>query len=342
MLLTVTATAAHAVDFVSDSIKGLSAEGLYVDSSATLNDSNKIATAFSGEPVGVAVLPEMATSTFNANSIASQILNGTSGQYETVIVVIDSRTDSFGVASNGDSVQIATALNEANDGDAGPALVNAAEVIVDATSSTFGTSTETNTNSDSGGISTVAVTGGAILAVALFGVVGVRMLKRRPKKATRPIMDQNLSSLPEDLRRVTEKFRSLYAMHQERGNTELAKDTGAIVKNLQELFSRLTRKGTDQQKRMASVQYVDTLTKLNSALGEDYYLDIQEHPELWNNSDQRRREVEQAVKATLSELVTNIRNFNESRDLEFKVALESLTRSVNDTSVTDLYDNPNS
>lgn len=339
LFLTATATAAHAVDFVSDSINGLSSKTVYVDSSVSLNNSGIITGAFSQHSVGVAVLPEMATSTFSANTLADQILEGTDGQFETVIVAIDGRSDSFGVASNGDEVQIATSLNKNNAGDAGEALTKSAEVIVNATAqSQNGTSTEVSESGDSGmSLSTFAAPS-LIILVVIGVVIAVNTVKRRPKNTARPIMDQNLAALPEDLRKVTEKFRSIYSQHKSRGNDELADRLGSIITNLQELFSRIARKGTEQQQRLASVQYLDTLTKLNNALGEDYYLDIQDHPELWNNSSKRLLEVKQAVDATSTELVTNIRNFNESKDLEFKVALESLSRSVNDTSVDQFYD----
>jgi hypothetical protein len=332
---------AHAVDFVSESINGLIAKSVFVDSGATLSNVSEITSAYAGSGVGVVSLPSMATSTFSATGIANQILNGTSGQYKTIIVVIDSSSDSFGVASFGDVTQISKALNEANTGDGGAAVLKSAQAVTKAsTSAVANTSTETSTqHNDSGN---VVLYGGTSVLVAIVVGWAVYALGKNKKgsgtKVLQASFKDRLAALPEDLRKVATEFAEIARLHSLPSNSSmLAPELDKIITNFTELFARIERKGTEQQARMASVQYIDTFTKLNSALGKDYYLDIRLHPDLWDDTQRRLKEVETAVSATSSELINNIKQVNASKDLEFQVALESLSKSINEISVGDLY-----
>lgn len=330
-MLTVSATSAHAVDFVADSIEGLKSSNVVVDSSAALSKSGSISETFEDSGIGVVVLPEMADDTFSATHLAGQILNGSKSDYSTIIVVIDSNYDTFGVASNDDPTEMTTALNVIHKGDAGETISAASRALLsEAKTESVGTDE---------GLSAGAATLGAGFGIASLIVVAIiiQRVVRKAKSRAPKIEKINLQNLPQDLKRVTEELVAVHAKHMKRGHDELSQKIGQIIKNLEELFKRMNRKGTDQQKRLAAAQYVDTLGKLNSALGDDYYLDIEEHPELWNRASDRIKEIEQAVDATHVEIISNIRNFNESRDLEFKVALESLTKSLDENSIGDLY-----
>jgi hypothetical protein len=341
VLLTATALPAQAVDFVSESINGLMAKNVFIDSSATLSSSAEISAAFSGSSVGVVSLPQMSTSTFSASALANQILNGTNGQYKTIIVMIDSSHDSFGVASVGDASLISKTLNEANSGDGGAAILKSSETIVQASANAkTGTSTQAESSPSDGGA--VMLYGGTSVLVAIVVAGAVFALgrnKNNPKqKALTSSFKERLAVLPDDLRKVANEFVEITRMHELSTNSSmLGPELQKIVTNFTELFARIERKGTEQQARMASVQYIDTFTKLNSALGKDYYLDIRLHPDLWDEAPRRLKEVETAVSATSSELINNIKQVNASKDLEFKVALESLSKSINEISVGDLY-----
>lgn len=342
MLLTATAVPAQAVDFVSESTNGLIAKNVFVDSSATLSNAQDISTAFAGSSVGVVSLPQISTSTFNASNLANQILGGTNGQYKTIIVMVDSSSDSFGVASTGDTNTIIKTLNEANTGDGGAAILKSSEVIVKASAQgKTSTSTQAESSPTSGG-DNVLLYGGMSVTVALVAAVAVFYLgkgKKDHKSVLTSSYKERLAALPEDLRKVANEFLEITRMHELSSNSSmLAPELQKIVTNFTELFARIERKGTEQQGRMASIQYVDTFTKLNSALGRDYYLDIRLHPDLWDDAPRRLKEVETAVSATSSELINNIKQVNASKDLEFKVALESLSKSINEISVGDLYD----
>lgn len=341
VLLTATAVPAQAVDFVSESITALAAKNVFIDSSATMSYANEISAAFSASPIAVVALPSMSTSTFSASDLAKQILAGTNGKYKTVIVMVDSSRDSFGVASNGgDSALIAKTLNEANKGDGGEAILQTNLKVIKAASSA---QTSTSTQADSAPVNNnVVAYGGTSIAIAVLlgaAVFALSKNKRKvKKKALSASVREQITALPEDLRKVSNEFLEITQLHELNGsNSILAPQLQKIFTNFTELFARIERKGTEQQSRMASVQYIDTFTKLNSALGKDYYLDILRHPDLWENAQQRLKEVETAVSATSSEIITNIKQVNASKDLEFKVALESLSKSINEISVGDLY-----
>ena len=91
-----------------------------------------------------------------------------------------------------------------------------------------------------------------------------------------------------------------------------------------QLFARLDRKGAEDQRDLAAVEYGDKLGKLTAALDRDYLLDILINPHLWDDPDDRVREVRDAVAAVSEELVENIKQVNARRGLHFQVSLDGL------------------
>ena len=65
--------------------------------------------------------------------------------------------------------------------------------------------------------------------------------------------------------------------------------------------------------------------------------DILRNPQYWSNAEDRLAEVREAVEAVDLESLENTRQVNESRDLEFEVALDSLTRAVAEPGLSDVY-----
>jgi len=123
------------------------------------------------------------------------------------------------------------------------------------------------------------------------------------------------------------KIEELYdlAVSYESRRSPLFPAVNGVLSNVLELFSRISERTDEQSARIAAVRYVDTLTKLNTALGKSYYLDIEAHPELWSNPEKRMEAVESAVNATGEELLRNIRQLNSSRDLIYQLSIDSLT-----------------
>lgn len=320
------------VDYVGDAAEHLADSAVYVDPSAELSSAGAIEGHASEQDVAVVALPEDAVQTFSASGLADHVLARTDG-YEAVIVVIDGARDSFGVAAGtaADDTALTTALNSANDGDGGAAVLTTLQ------SGDWRTSTSGGGSADDGlDVVTVVGIGGGVVAVAVlavFSAVVVRRLRRDDGPAA-------VRDVPEELRQVLARLDALQAQHGAEFAPAAAQRLTSIRANVHELFRRIRRTGSEQQVRVASIEYVDVLTKLERALGPDYYLDLLRNPRLWENPEARRAEVEEAVAATDDQLVANIRQVNASQDLEFKVALESLVGSMNAT-VKDIYSDPN-
>lgn len=116
-----------------------------------------------------------------------------------------------------------------------------------------------------------------------------------------------------------------------------------LADHITDLFVRVRQRGTEQEMRLLISRYRDTLAKLTMALADDYYGDIIRNPQYWGDAEDRIREVQLAVEAVDRQAIENIKQVNESRDLEFKVALDSLIRTINQAKLSDVYgDGPNS
>lgn len=141
------------------------------------------------------------------------------------------------------------------------------------------------------------------------------------------------AGISEEMRLKIEELHGLARIYEQR-KSPLFSAVSGVLANVLELFSRLSTQPDQQSARIAAVRYVDTLTKLNTALGKSYYLDIEAHPELWSNPDERMGAVESAVNATGEELLRNIRQLNSSRDLIYELSIESLvsTQTENENS----------
>lgn len=312
---------------VSAAVKALTSSDVFVDGEATLSHQSQIESAFRGDHIAVAVLPDGANSTLSANQLADQIKTGTAGKYETVIVVIDSGQDTYGVASSHDASAITSALYGANKPDGGEAIMAASNTIASIRHPVpHGSGGDNGTN--------LVAVGGGVLGLAVFGAAAVFLFR---KFAGRSPADKVFERLSAELRQQVATLKELTARHEALPGGALGYQLGQILENSTELFERLEKKGTQQQARVAAVEYTDTLAKLNRALGGDYYLDILAKPALWEDSERRLKEVHDAVGATQQQLIKNIRQVNASQDLEFQVALESLVGSMNTPSVESIY-----
>lgn len=317
------------VDFVGDAAAALDSSPVYVDSDATLSSRGDIASLAEDQHVAVVALPELATGTFSASGLAGQVLRKADG-YDAVIVVVDGSFDSFGVAARepSEGATLTRELNSASNGDGGAAVLQTLSRDDWRASSSAG---DGSGGSDGGGLGTVVGVGSGVVALAAVAAFGALVARRLRAGGAAPARD-----VPEELRSVLARLEALQRQHGMQLSPGVNARLQSILANVGQLFHRIRRTGTEQQVRIASIEYVDVLTKLERALGEDYYLDILRNPRLWENADARRAEVEEAVTATDEQLVTNIRQVNASQDLEFKVALESLVGSM-DATVKDIY-----
>ena len=111
----------------------------------------------------------------------------------------------------------------------------------------------------------------------------------------------------------------------------------ALTEHLTDLFVRARLSGTEQQLRLLISRYRDTTTKLLRVLADDYYGDILRNPSYWSSPEARISEVQLAVESVDQQIIENIKQLNESRDLEFQVALDSLTRALHEAKLSDVY-----
>jgi hypothetical protein len=330
--------------YVPDAVAGLSNSSVYVDSDVSLTDAGQIASALDGTDVSVVVLPTLALDTYTANDIASMIRQETGD--DTIVVVADysGSNDRVGVSSKNNQNEITTVLNEslaANNGDAGSAINSTIQEVTSLSSSSSQGGNDALTSD--GGFSVLPVV--LVFALISGSIYGGITISKRKKKGQRngsknDAVPTNFSDLmPSSLVPMLKQLSDLMRKHNELEQKSLTADIKIIIDNLQELFTRLKKKGTESQQRMAEVEYEDKLPKLIEALGPNYYIDIVEHNELWDNSNSRLQAVAEAAKAVQKQLLENIRQVNASKDLEFQVALDSLVRSANPTTIDDVFKN---
>jgi hypothetical protein len=153
---------------VSAAVKALTSSDVFVDGEATLSHQSQIESAFRDDHIAVAVLPDGANSTLSANQLADQIKTGTAGKYDTVIVVIDSGQDTYGVASSHDASAITSALYGANNPDGGEAIMAASNTIASIGHGSGGDDSGTN----------LVVVGGGVLGLAVLGAAVVFLFRK--------------------------------------------------------------------------------------------------------------------------------------------------------------------
>ena len=72
---------------------------------------------------------------------------------------------------------------------------------------------------------------------------------------------------------------------------------------------------------------------------EKYFGDIVARPTYWDEAPKRVTAIFDAVKSLDNQLVDNIRQLNASKDIDFNVALNSLSNLQKEIKLSDLYDN---
>lgn len=143
--------------------------------------------------------------------------------------------------------------------------------------------------------------------------------------------------LPKDLSDKLNKIQSWTSNSIAKDDREFALEIKEMVSRFLILFERLNDRGTPQQKNLVMVSYSDMLNKISLALSDRYYLDIVQHPGLWDNPEDRIAQVKKAVAGTSFQLLENIKQINGARDLDFKAALEALAGFMDAPNVEDLY-----
>ncbi len=289
-------------------------------------------------PDGVQVIviePPDVSSTHIANSVKQ------STGADTVIVIEDHAVkDRFGVASNQDSDSIFEALYGQGQNDGGLAVAGIADTLVPS-------SPVAPTPGNDEGFSLGGLSGGALIAVVAMVVIGgtiIEVVHRVRKKNRAGANGMSARRLEKELGEALDGedgrfLREAIEQLDERARAlpQIGTQLTGLRGHISELFVRVRKRGTDQQIRLLQAKYKDTLTKLLKALSDDYYGDIVRNPRFWSNPESRLADVQRAIGSVDSQAVENIMQVNESRDLEFQVALDSLIKSVDEARLSDVY-----
>ena len=304
--------------YIDDAASALESTNVYVSpevsGSAALADA--LEQQISDASIGVAVFSDNAALEASGPDIVAELAQQTG--YDTIIVAVgDDLSAGSRVLASGEAMRIANEA-EGSAGSVDQALVETVQGVVAATEPA---APPPVVGVDGGVVMGIIL---AIAALVAAGGVAIGVVTRRRSHA------RSDESLPEGVAAHLATLRGLsreYAALGASGNqiaAQTGRDIDDIVANTAELFARLDRKSVEGQHGLAAVEYDDKLRKLTAALDRDYLLDILTHPNLWDDPNDRTREVRGAVTAVSEELVENIKQVNARRGLHFQVSLDGL------------------
>lgn len=305
--------------YVDDAVSALASTNVYVSSevsgSAALTDS--LQQQISDASIGVAVFSDNAALEASGPDIVAALADQTG--FDTIIVAVgDDLSAGSRVLASGEAMRIANEA-ESTAGSVDQALVETVQGIVVASEPT---APAAPTGVDGGAIVGIVLAIAALVAVA--GVaIGLVMRSRRSRARADESLPEGVSGHLGTLQGLSREYAALGASGNQIA-AQTGRDIDDIVANVTELFARLDRKSAEGQHGLAAVEYDDKLRKLTAALDRDYLLDILTHPNLWDDPDDRVREVRGAVTAVSEELVENIKQVNARRGLHFQVSLDGL------------------
>lgn len=335
-------------DVVSRSVKGLSSYQVFQSAGSTLTDGQTLATKLRGADMGIVVIPQKEVDTKSAREIASEVRSSPSVEYSTVIVVLDDTLDTIGVSSSNRQVEdrVASYLGKDPVKDAGWVLIQNASKLFSVEKDLQAEAAKKISDAEA---EIKAKKDGEILMVlipALATVIGLllvgnflmyrRSLTRNKKDPVR----YGFRKMPAGLREAVESFRKTSDLHKNlKGymRYSLYEDCARLVSRfveLEETMEKLPK--TDQRRMVLEVEYVERLRKLQEAIGKDYYLSIIEDQTHWEDPAKKLKRVKDAVVALREQVLVSIKQINDSSNLEFKIALDSIIGDKN-VKVEDLY-----
>jgi hypothetical protein len=307
---------ADAGGYVDDAAAGLQSSSVYI--SPEVDDAASLASAIQAqvgdESVGVAVFSDNAALEASGPEIVAQLAQRT--DYDTIIVAVgDDLSAGSHVLAEGEAMTIANQAESSADG-LEEALTETVQGVVAASDPPSATA-----DGGSGGLVIGLAIGAAVIVAAAMGLVAVVRGRRRSPRAEQ--LSPTVATQVQTLRSLGVEYAAAGAAgHPVAGQT--AQDIDAIADNVTQLFQRLAGKGSEDQRRLAEIEYGDKLAKLTAALDTTYLLDILTHPHLWDDPDERVSEVRDAVVGVSEQLIENIRQVNAQRALHFQVSLDTL------------------
>lgn len=291
----------------------------------SINDAEAVAEEVQGL-VQVAVVDAKSVEVISANQLANNLASNAGS--DELIVVVDMQQDRFGAYSkSGNGTALLESLYSTGKSDGGDAIMNAN--IAQVLHSSPLPPVETG---DSGGGWFVGL--GTVVGLATVIAVGATLVNRRYSTKRKKDPLASLNKLNVNSLKVSNELKNSLQTLIESGNdfvvssrkdlNRAGNSINSIVNHLNELFKRLNRKGHEQNKRLAEVKYLEITNKLNQALGRDYFIDLVYNPNLWDDSEFKVNQIYATLDAVDNQIVSNIRQVNASKELEFKIALDSM------------------
>jgi len=328
--------------YIDQAVNALGGSNVYVGGGSV--SSSTIADAIDVTDIAVVVLPsDSVGGALSSTDIAEQILNQVNGQYETVLVYQEGGNPGF-ASDKYDATELSTAAYAPfNDGGAlQDNIIESVDAVEEIPSGGIGFSG----GDDAMGFNPLWVILPVVIVIAVLttGIVAISRKRKRDEEGelvVDAITSRLSGSIPEGLGKLVRDLQKIAIEHDRLKEGSLRPELARIVTNTQQLFERIERKGTASQVRIAEIEYVDKYKKLNEALGSGYYIDIIKDKKLWPEPEERLTDVRNAVNSVELQLVENIKQVNASKDLEFRVALDSLQSAMESPNVKSIYQKEN-
>lgn len=325
--------ASASADSTSQIVNGLKSSNIYT--SPGVSFSSDVKSSYSGSNIAIVYnQAEGTNATQTANEIAAGLKSDGNTNFDTVIVYSGS---SFGAASTtGNASKISETLN--GKGTGVEALITESSTVKNY-SNVLTSSTETNTSSAGLGAGQVLLGGaGILLGVAILLSAGFAVFRSISKKNNKNVhsidslssdvddivAEDYFNNISQELGAEVHELRELIKKHRKNGLDDGVKALMKVDDRLGDLFTRLSRKGTNEQMSIAAVKYHDLLKKIIFIMNEDHYMDVVLNPELWNRAEMRKQSSLEAVEAVDKQILNNIKQLNDSQDLDFNITLRAL------------------
>lgn len=323
---------AASADEVNDAATALQQSNVYVESGVAVENVDGLKNAYANSDIGIAILSGDTVSNntnWTASTAAEYILNNTHDRFNTVILANDGNSPFVVVGKNADKVSEILYKNAG--GDLGTQLMKDSKAFFDegSHSAASGGKIGDDARIISEQIGIFALWAAVLGIVLLFVLVAIRIFIRSRKESPQKIRAVTSKAVDSDtLKKQMEKLANISVLLTKADASEMATTSQTIIRRLNELFTRIARRGGGSQLKLAQVEYTSQLSKLNDALGVDYFLDIISKPQLWDNPEVRKDEVRKAANAIDDQILENIKQVNSFKDLDFRVALESIISSA--------------
>lgn len=301
-------------------------DGSNVYQSLGVNLPEKVSSVYSNESIAVVYNEGASNPGAEAVTISSQT------DYDTVIVYSGTSFGAF--SSNGGGSEIASVLNSSGDGI--NALISQSSQVKQLSVVETGTIVGANPPTGDSGIGLGAGIGlglGLVVIVAVSAVLIRKLIGKKPagEKPFKNILPQEyFNNISQKLGQEVSRLRELIVKHERASLPLSAERLISVDKRLGDLFTRLSKKGTNEQLTMAAIKYQDLLKKIIYIMDEGHYMDLAKNPELWNHAERRKQDSLNCVEAVDAQILENIKQLNDSQDLEFTITMQALLSDSDD------------